>query len=724
LTQCIMISSLKYENSMWKRLSSSKQSRIRLLTSLVLILLQTTVFSQDTLVLFNKPDNIGFTDSSILISGTYTTSVDQSDSLNIFRYIRLRLEKVFCLPKSVQITSADTNRFKIIYLFDSETDRHEQFTLLNDSLPLTIFDSLTTIIWNDKSADELFKEINTLLQTSNTLILILTHKPARKLKELNKNLSSNSSEKSVLLGILHFSPQEIERDLTHQLGNNILFDIRFEQFLNQPNSLSHYLFRIKQYRFFIYFTCDKIEAKDSICKFDFIMDSPSNQFTNRHWILAVNTNTPTEFPSERSIDSRQLVVKTKNPMVDTLMTFYISKRYPWKAIRIGLDSLKNIKEKELSNKINHRINFLIDSLCNSCYRNNECDSLYDLFTGKYARSSFRYIERSFTKRLIFTKCCEAKNDLMQAYNNYNWMVLNWDGEQKLITWEQVLNKIQEYQFKTYRFDESVELNERLIGEFNDQEATQRAARGLIAKYTYPVSQVLVSFLRGKPNPDLLAHILKDQLLIIPEYIESIYIVKSGNRQPIEIYRKPNSTINNDPQITASNHVQVIDKSLFSIGNIDKSSYLVVHAEITMGTHEGLIFQEIKQRNQPGNSWLKFKKDAFNYGTRFLSQIIAKLITAELADKLPGKIDPYWNALNTNTWIKYMATFNSQGGIIQNRGFDKEKAIYGPDNKTMPVASPVLFIQTIDYKGNKIVEISNPIFEGNLWHSSLKIGFDQ
>ena len=707
---------------MGKKSGLFTKNRTWLLTLTVLVLFQLTVSSQDDLLILNRPDSISYFDPTILISGTYAISVNQTDSINIFRSARMRIEKDIYVPSTTQIIHTDSTKIKIIYLFDTDTEKKEQFQLLYDSLPLQNFDSLSTILWNEKTAEEIAKNIQTTQQSSNILILALTHKSAKKIKKLNKYLSSNNAKGSVLLGILHFNRQEAGRDLKHQLGNNIVFDIGFAHFLNQPRSVSHYLNRINHLRYYIFLDYVKINVKEERQKFQFAIEFPAKQYKNRHWILMLNKTASIETPYKGIYDPTNAVVEKKISVVDTLMSFYIFQGYPWKAVRLGFDSLRFIKDKQVSSTITKRLRFLVDSLCRTSARYDNCDSLYHLFTGKYSKQAFNSVKHSFFNRLQFAKCCEIKNDYQRAYENYEWIISHWKEKQQLITWEKGLNKLQDYQFKTFRFDESVNLNERLIGEFNDQKAINRATVGIIAKYTFPAAKILAIYLQHRWDPHQVQTSLTDQLLRIPQYIESIYVANSNHKVSDILYGTPGPSTVKKVRIGSGDKVTLIDQSVYAIGKINKNKYLVIKSAVYMGKDEELIYREIKQRNQPGKAWLKFKNVTFNSGIRLLSQLIAKFLTLELTYDILAEIKPYWDAFEPGKWVKYMATFNGEGGMNQNISYNKSEINYGRGDKSIPITSPIFYEQPAKYGGVSIVEISNPIFNGNKWHSTIKIGF--
>lgn len=116
----------------------------------------------------------------------------------------------------------------------------------------------------------------------------------------------------------------------------------------------------------------------------------------------------------------------------------------------------------------------------------------------------------------------------------------------------------------------------------------------------------------------------------------------------------------------------------------------------------------------------------NFESNILRQYCTGILAGMLSIQFPGWLNPnfdkYWSAINQNSNVVYMATYNQRGNLEQSKSFDAEKTIVDEALWSKSFTTKVYFKQEITYDNNRIIDITNPLFNNVTWAGILKIGF--
>jgi hypothetical protein len=371
----------------------------------------------------------------------------------------------------------------------------------------------------------------------------------------------------------------------------------------------------------------------------------------------------------------------------------------------------------IDKKANIILKTLIDSLLLRSYGLKKYDSLY-----WFVRSSrnLNSINESFLNKIILAECYERFDDVNKAYENYRWLVFNWQDNSNLSRKESML-RFQKFQFLTLRFDDCIELNQRIYTDYNDETAIGRIMASMRAKYAVPVVNALQYFLKYSLDKEQLPPMLTSISKFIPSYYTSITLMKGDKAKPEILFSQTSFPVKYDLKGGNSVMCKIENKMVLIYVRAEKAGLIVLQLRTDPSASQSRLLGNLKQQQGSSRLWKQIEEEEKG-GYALVAVLAAKVLEGDYPvgqEMLSG----FWTELKKGSnYLYYIARYDDSGKIIDSRSFKHEKGSF-PENQYEKSSKTMgFFKQVIDYEGREVIDITNPIYKNTKYTGTLRIGF--
>lgn len=374
----------------------------------------------------------------------------------------------------------------------------------------------------------------------------------------------------------------------------------------------------------------------------------------------------------------------------------------------------------------HYLNFLSKTKKNSNYRK-ELINAFDLaiekdiqeknFSNIYinAKKYKSILANSFNRRYYYALSCEYQNDLHESIENYEWLIYNWTNTQSQISWENLIEKLQELYNKTYSFNDAIYLNQRIYKKEGNKRALNSVIINIRAKYLKPIvdlySQLSSSTTEYLTNPSIQ----------LPKYIKSINIVNSTGNVIKNVYGSTEITdFFNAPK--SSNIIISKSQDIVYIFSANNNSQLVLGFDLSSDHTVESILSILPSKKLLAEPWNELIRHEEEIAIRLLSGVVSSMLELDLAKNKNINFNKYFEVLSKGELAKYIVLHGDDGSVRINKNFSLTNGKFDNNLWQRSLSSKAFFKQQIEYDSETITDVATGIYENNRWIGVLRIGF--
>jgi hypothetical protein len=374
---------------------------------------------------------------------------------------------------------------------------------------------------------------------------------------------------------------------------------------------------------------------------------------------------------------------------------------------------------------------IIDStLCNivrkaatNNYKKVEWDELY-----KEGKTYTKYILPSFDLRYIYAVACRMNNDYQASALHYEWLVFHWNNTQNLVTWESLLQQLQQSYSAVLRFDDAFRLNQRVFRQKEDMSILFEALKNVRARFLLPAVECLQTMWNRVSDASVREKVFQQNILSSwPHFVQGIYALNSSGKILYQTGNAKKILLPELSEFTAVHHFPAIldelpKKKVAWLISRTGQGYIVIQLAIETDDAEGVILSEIQRRKMLDEPWKKLLDHEQPLCMRALAEIISRSCSAELEAKGTISLSSYWDVLKDYSYFAYSAQYNKKGEVIEQFGITGMPT--GVDQAQWQRSSVSLAYMTQEVKHNnqRIIDVVSPLYVQNTWKQVIRIGF--
>ena len=337
------------------------------------------------------------------------------------------------------------------------------------------------------------------------------------------------------------------------------------------------------------------------------------------------------------------------------------------------------------------------------------------------------IKSSHAMRYMYGYSCAELNDYRQAARNYEWLLRNWEKIPAVgMELEDLYNSLKNLYKYAMNFGAAFELDRLIYKRNNHEEDLYSYLGNLRARYLKPLISLLPEFIR-EVKPGQVNYLFEEYPVTFQPFIKGIYLKKAGEQAPQILFSQTNThppdklsleDIRNFPAYRENPN----NKDFFLINQVDSGNDVILHLDKSASAREMAILGEIRKEPRKLRRWRDLADHQEAVCLKTLSQCIAGMLETKLRFGYPFNLQTYWSVLKSNDLLMYLVMHGKNGKIMEKKGFTKDQANYRKHQYEKSATTMAFYQQTIQYRDERVFDLSNPIFNENGWQASLRLGF--
>lgn len=341
----------------------------------------------------------------------------------------------------------------------------------------------------------------------------------------------------------------------------------------------------------------------------------------------------------------------------------------------------------------------------------------------------RHFSADVQMRYLFARCCNMTGDFSLALENYEWLVVNWNGGQGIVTWDGLFQELQQMYSSTLRFDEAYRLDQRVFRQREDNMILFQAVRNLRARYLMPVASVFPLFWSRVDAQESRAKFFQKNVLTLwPHFLLGMYVINHGEVGRFAIGDSKKRVAPSTTAIgSASGYPSIINggpegQTRAWLVNRIPEGYFVLEFSDDVDDREGIMLGEIKKRKMLDEPWNALANYEQSFGVRTLSELLTGMLTAEYEERSSLSLSAYLEPLRKVSPIIYLVHHTKGGQINESSAFDRPLAQYAGNNWIRSSTTLAFMVQELDYNKNSVIDAANPMYIDRAWKGVIRVGF--
>lgn len=332
--------------------------------------------------------------------------------------------------------------------------------------------------------------------------------------------------------------------------------------------------------------------------------------------------------------------------------------------------------------------------------------------------------QNFEMRIFYGEACRALGNYKEAYEVYDWILLNW-RDTPYLNWDNALKNIENLLTSVGEFDKAIALNQRIYRKLKNPEVLLHMVINIRLKYLSPVVESINRILKRPYSKKYLNDIFKRPVIKTPEFIKSFYLLDSTGNIITKFYEKEYSPkfskrniTSNDPYLT-KHQTDSLTAYIFPV--IDTNQYLWMDISHELNHEESVYIDNIIDNPESFNVWNNY----LEYEYIQLSYLFSRLFTAIMEQEvfLNNKIPVYyWSVLNKTAYVSYILLHDKEGEIIQSFGKNIDQNSYAEYDWKRSSITQALYRIDLENNNSNIIEFTNPIYSNGIRTNAVRVGF--
>lgn len=366
------------------------------------------------------------------------------------------------------------------------------------------------------------------------------------------------------------------------------------------------------------------------------------------------------------------------------------------------------------------------------------DWLFHTFNSEFEQQEFtnltakgetyaKWYKSPFLQHYILAEAYRETSDFLKAQKQYEWLIDNWRN-QNTIDWFDAFGKLQEMLCLNYKFDEAIEINQRLYRSKENSESVELSLFIARAKMLKPVIDVFPDAVRQSGSFTALKNSVQLKPVVFPEWLTGIVLADAKMNTVTEFYKTEDYKSNPNADLTRFKNFPVIEMDIagnnfWMINRINGNHYVVLHiSNYIRNEQEKTILDEIVKSKMDETNWVNLFRLEERAGIKFSTQMMTVLWEAQLAQKGNISFPSYWERLKTNSFIRFI-TWYSESGSIKSFGQPLPEGSYQPGDYKRSAKTVAYYEQIIKDNNQTYFDITNPVFNENSWKGAVRIGVE-
>ena len=370
--------------------------------------------------------------------------------------------------------------------------------------------------------------------------------------------------------------------------------------------------------------------------------------------------------------------------------------------------------------VNNKFLTVLNELMAEDFNNKKYKEVYNL-----GDQYFSYIKDSFENRYYYASSCYKLKNYDIALTGYEWMVDHWNDNQKLLTWDETFFMLESLYSATYHFDEAMDLNKRHYRKHKEVKYLNSYIKNLRLKFLKPIVDAFPVLMNSISASEDLKTVKGNLYRTNPYFLHRIFIVDTVNNREINLMGSSNINLSIDEMLNDIVMFPAImqkDNICWFINNDKKRRLVIIEFDLKVNAEEDIIVIKINGAPTLVEPWKNLYESECIDLLKYNAAIISALVATDIKYGYSGDIQPYWNQIKSNQYVKYIVKHNDEGEIIKQIKFDKSKADFDPLTWEKSSITNLIYITNINYDNEEIIDIVNPLLNGANYKGSLRIGF--